>query len=94
MTTGRINQVTILNSPLPKQKQAELDLAIELPKKFYSEECSSLSLILLPQTESKIGIVVSLLAINLSWAEKVQGRGLSRSFKASNSTTQTFFVQS
>ena len=71
MTTGRINQVTILNPLLPKQKQAELVLAKKLPKKFHSEECSSLSLFLLPQIKSKVGIVLSLLAINLSWAGKV-----------------------
>ncbi len=34
MTTGRINQVTILNSPSPKQRQANLVLANKLPKKF------------------------------------------------------------
>jgi hypothetical protein len=56
---------------LPKQKQAELVLAKKLPKKFHSEECSSLSLTLLPQIKSKVGIVLSLLAINLSWAGKV-----------------------
>ena len=71
MTTGRINQVTILNPLLPKQKQAELVLAKQLPKKFHSEECSSLSLTLQPQIKSKVGIVLSLLAINLSWAGKV-----------------------